>query len=102
LIHIVLDFFSLSVTIISDDTFRVNRKRKEFFERVIKMNEALSEKELIQAAQREYKRKWREKNPDKVREHNRRYWLKKAEELQRVQADDADQHGPSRTDGEVR
>ena len=48
----------------------------------------MSEKELIQAAQREYKRKWREKNPEKVQEHTRRYWLKKAKELQEVQAND--------------
>ena len=31
-------------------------------------------------ARREYMRKWRQKNPDKVAEHTRRYWLKKAEE----------------------
>lgn len=29
-------------------------------------------------AQREYARQWRRKNPDKVRENNRRYWEKKA------------------------
>ena len=29
---------------------------------------------------REYYRAWRQKNPDKVREKNRRYWLKKAQE----------------------
>lgn len=30
--------------------------------------------------QREYQRQWRKKNPDKVREKNRRYWEKKARE----------------------
>jgi len=30
--------------------------------------------------QREYQRQWRKKNPDKVREKNRRYWVKKARE----------------------
>lgn len=31
-------------------------------------------------ARREYQRQWRRNNPDKVREHNRRYWEKKARE----------------------
>ena len=52
------------------------------------MSNALLEKELIKAAQREYKRKWRKENPEKVREHTRRYWLKKAHELQEVQDND--------------
>ncbi len=29
-------------------------------------------------ARREYQKKWREKNPDKVREKNARYWEKRA------------------------
>lgn len=29
-------------------------------------------------AQRAYKRSWRRKNPEKVKEYNRRYWEKKA------------------------
>lgn len=33
--------------------------------------------------QREYMRKWRKKNPDKVREKNKRYWEKKAQQLQK-------------------
>ena len=36
------------------------------------------EKELINKARRAYKKEWRKKNPDKVREANERYWLKKA------------------------
>ena len=28
--------------------------------------------------QRQYYREWRKKNPDKIRENNRRYWEKKA------------------------
>lgn len=32
-------------------------------------------------ARREYQRQWRKANPDKVREHNRRYWEKKGQEL---------------------
>lgn len=29
-------------------------------------------------ARREYYRKWRENNKDKVKAHNHRYWIKKA------------------------
>ena len=40
-----------------------------------------------QNARREYKRKWRAANPDKVKAANDRYWQKKgAEYLQRLQA----------------
>ena len=39
------------------------------------------EKEAIRAAQREHARKWREANPEKNRELQRRYWLRKAEKL---------------------
>ena len=34
--------------------------------------------ELARAAQRKYKAEWRKKNKDKVREHNKRYWAKRA------------------------
>ena len=34
--------------------------------------------ELARAAQRRYKAEWRKKNKDKVREHNKRYWAKRA------------------------
>ena len=33
-------------------------------------------------AKRQYERNWRKNNPDKVREKNRRYWEKKAREMQ--------------------
>lgn len=32
-------------------------------------------------AQRAYLREWRRKNPEKVRENNRRYWERKAEQM---------------------
>ena len=32
-------------------------------------------------AMRQYHKKWRAKNPDKVREKNRRYWEKKGREF---------------------
>lgn len=34
-------------------------------------------------AQREYTRRWRRANPDKVRDYNARYWEKKAKEAAR-------------------
>lgn len=37
--------------------------------------------EQARAAQREYLREWRRKNPDKVRENNRRYWERKAQQM---------------------
>lgn len=38
----------------------------------------ISLSEAAKQAQREYKRKWRAANPDKVRESNRRYWERRA------------------------
>ena len=41
----------------------------------------MTEKELQEAARltcNEYAREWRRRNPEKVRERNRRYWEKKA------------------------
>ena len=35
-------------------------------------------KELVRAEQREYKSVWRQKNKDKVRAANKRYWEKRA------------------------
>lgn len=37
--------------------------------------------ELARELQREYMRLWREKNPDKIKEYNKRYWRKKALEM---------------------
>lgn len=34
--------------------------------------------EKAREAQREYLREWRRKNPDRVRESNRRYWQRRA------------------------
>ncbi|ANU54644.1 phosphatase [Acutalibacter muris] len=44
----------------------------------ISIAETKTIQELAREAQREYQRQWRRKNPDKVREMNRRYWEKKA------------------------
>lgn len=38
--------------------------------------------ELTRKAQREYARAWRRKNPEKAREKNRRYWARKAQQMQ--------------------
>lgn len=40
--------------------------------------------ELAREEQRRYEKEWRAKNPDKVREKNRRYWAKRA--LKRLEA----------------
>ncbi len=37
------------------------------------------------AARREYQKKWRKANPDKVREKNRRYWEKVAAKRKEAQ-----------------
>lgn len=37
--------------------------------------------QAITEARREYFRKWRKNNPDKVRKHNENFWRKKAEQL---------------------
>lgn len=39
---------------------------------------AMSVEERAAEARREYYRKWRAKNPDKVKAHVKRYWEKKA------------------------
>ena len=35
------------------------------------------EQDAIREARRQYKAKWRRKNPDKIKAANDRYWLKK-------------------------
>lgn len=41
--------------------------------------------DLIAEARRAYHREWRAKNKEKIREYNQRFWIKKAQELQREQ-----------------
>ncbi len=38
-------------------------------------------------AQRAYMREWRRKNPDLVKEKNKRYWEKKAQQMQQSGGD---------------
>lgn len=47
--------------------------------------------ELARKTRAEYYRQWRAKNPDKVREKNRRYWERRSQKLQASEgrADDA-------------
>lgn len=40
--------------------------------------------EQAREAQRQYMKLWRERNRDKVKEHNRRYWEKKAQQMQQT------------------
>lgn len=44
--------------------------------------------QAITEARREYFRKWRKNNPDKVRKHNENFWRKKAEQL--IKEDNSD------------
>ncbi|MDR0326567.1 MAG: hypothetical protein LBI19_10815 [Oscillospiraceae bacterium] len=44
--------------------------------------------EIVKAERNAYTRAWRAKNPEKVKEHNAKYWRKRAErKLQEQQAD---------------
>lgn len=43
--------------------------------------------EAAKRAQREYKKKWRAANPDKVKESNRRYWERRARLQAEMEAD---------------
>ena len=42
----------------------------------------MTDKEKANKAKAKYLREWRAKNKDKVKKHNERYWLKRAEEQQ--------------------
>ena len=44
----------------------------------------VSEDEIVKA-RREYYRNWRANNKDKVRQHNKNYWTKKAAEKQQTE-----------------
>lgn len=55
-------------------------------ERVYALNEEYSA--AAREVQRAYYREWRKKNPDKVKEKNRRYWEKKAAEEKEKKTDE--------------
>ena len=44
-----------------------------------------SEIDLAKRAQREYARQYRARNPDKIRETQRRYWLRRAQKAMYMQ-----------------
>lgn len=44
------------------------------------------QKRKVSAAKREYHRKWREKNKDRIQRYNAEYWLRKAEQLKNQEA----------------
>ena len=46
------------------------------------LNTLPAEEQKAIEARRAYQRQWRAANKEKVREHNRRFWLKKAAEQQ--------------------
>ena len=43
------------------------------------MNESMNLSKAALEARREYKRRWRQANPEKVQEANRKYWERRAE-----------------------
>lgn len=47
---------------------------------MININTLSPEERKIVEARREYQRKWREANKEKVKEHNKRFYEKKAKE----------------------
>ena len=53
----------------------------------------MTNREKALVAQREYTREWRRRNPDKVREYNRRYWVRRAEKAQRQDERDTEKGG---------
>ncbi len=48
----------------------------------------MSDKELIKKLKREYAKKWRDANKDKVKASNERYWLRKAEQYKNNRSDE--------------
>ncbi|NLD48347.1 MAG: phosphatase [Clostridiaceae bacterium] len=44
-------------------------------------NREQEEQKAIRKAKNDYMKRWRRRNPDKVKANTDRYWLKKAEEL---------------------
>ena len=60
---------------------RVCTQKKGYEKIVLKGVDTMSNPDdAATKARREYMRRWRKNNPDKVRENNRRYWEKKAKE----------------------
>lgn len=50
----------------------------------------MTKDEEIKAARNKYYREYRKKNPERMREINRRYWLKKAEKDSKAKRGDTD------------
>ena len=43
--------------------------------------------EAVREAKRQYMREWRKKNPERVKANNRRYWERKAQQMQKSGGD---------------
>ncbi|GEN35952.1 hypothetical protein [Aneurinibacillus danicus] len=41
--------------------------------------------DLAKQAKREYYKEWRQKNKEKIRQYNQRFWEKKAKEMKKVE-----------------
>lgn len=53
----------------------------------IDLEKLSAEERAAVEARRKYQRKWRSDHKENVREHNRRYWLKKAHQATEKQSD---------------
>lgn len=59
----------------------------------MKGGEVVMMTEAAKAARKAYLRSWRKRNPDRVREHQRRYWEKKAREARKDEQQGEGQRG---------
>lgn len=70
---------------IANKSSSVNREKEKFANNILKGEEMKAiEKKVLTAdeAKRAYQRAWRAKNREKVKEYNRRYWLRFVEKQQ--------------------
>ena len=70
---------------IANKSSSVKREKEKFANNILKGEEMKAiEKKVLTAdeAKRAYQRAWRARNRDRVREYNKRYWVKVAEKLE--------------------
>lgn len=60
----------------------LKRVKKSFASSIMSMKRKTNMKDNARELKNAYLREWRKKNKDKVKEHNRRYWEKKASQLE--------------------
>ena len=69
--------------IIARNSCVVNNFEREIYEEerraMADISKLPKEEQAAILVKREYYKKWRDNNKDRVKEHNRRYWIKKAQ-----------------------